>query len=370
MFGVMRGRLRRRTARGRRGRGCARLPSAAGAPTGSGNAVFPAVLTVVALIVLCALNVLGEPPDPRTLPADRLRDLRRANTRVERGNEFMRQGMERSAEREYHAALALFPEHVDALYNLGVVYDKTGRKDEARKAYEQMLRIHPRSADARTALGDLWADAGDAVKAEAFYRDAISANPRFGRAHNNLGFLLKKQGRRREATEAFAAYAEIEQRKEKPDPYAFYNLGCALLETGDASRAKEALLKAADRLPDDPLVNNALGNVYLAQGLHTQALLRFRRAQKADPSYPPVWEGLGDVDAARNEPHRAIEMYRQALRLREDYPGVHFKLGVLLREQDPAAALLHFRAYLRYGTASHLREKTERFVRELEAGES
>ena len=323
-----------------------------------------------AVLVLCAAAAMGQPPDPRTLSGDRLRDLRRANTRVERGNEFMRQGLERSAEREYEAALNLFPEHVDALYNLAVVYTKTGRKDEAKGAYERLVRIHPGSADARTALGDLHAEAGEAAKAEGLYRDAIEANPRFGRAYNNLGFLLQKQGRRQEATEAFAKYAELEGRKEKPDPYAFYNLGCALLEAGEPSRAKESLLKAADLLPDDHLVNNALGNVYVVQGLYTQALLRFRRAQQAEPEYPPVWEGLGDVYAARNEPERAIEMYRHALRLREDYPGVHFKLGNLLRARDPAGALLHFRAYLRYGTVPHLRKQAEQFCRELEAGES
>jgi Tfp pilus assembly protein PilF len=327
-------------------------------------------MLATALALAAVARVLGRPPDPRTLSEDRLRDLRRANIRVERGNEFMRQGLQRSAEREYSAALKLFPDHVDALYNLAIVYEKTERKDKARETYEQMLRVHPGSAAARTSLGDLYADAGDVIRAEGLYRDAIDANPRFGRAYNNLGFLLQRQGRHEEAVEAFGTFAEQELAKEKPDPFAFYNLGCALLEAGEPSRAKEWLLRAVDILPDDHLVNNALGNVYVVQKLHTQALLRFRRAQQAAPGYAPVWEGLGDVHAARNEPDKAIEMYREALRLRPDYPGVHFKLGGLLEGRDPAGALLHFREYLRYGTVPSLKKQAEEACRRLEGNGS
>ncbi len=296
-----------------------------------------------------AAAVSAAPPPPETLSAADRAALEKANIRVERGNAFALEGRFRKAEQEYRAAVRTFPRHVDALYNLAVVYRRMKRPKKAEETYRRLLQVDPDSPDALTDLGDLLDDRGEREEAEKLYRRAVEVSPGFGRAWNNLGFLLQKEGRLEEAAEAFRQYVRIQERRGAPTAWGWYNLGCSLLELGRVRDAKQALLKAAERLPDDYLVNNALGNVYVVQGLPTQALLRFRRAQKANPKYAPVYEGLGDVYAARGETGKALEMYEEAVRLRPDYAAVHLKLGRLLRDSDPAKAKLHFQAYLRYG---------------------
>ncbi|HZF39461.1 MAG TPA: tetratricopeptide repeat protein, partial [Blastocatellia bacterium] len=50
--------------------------------------------------------------------------------------ELQRQGKFDEAAAEYHAALAIKPDYVDAQANLGVVLARLGRYDEAVAAYE------------------------------------------------------------------------------------------------------------------------------------------------------------------------------------------------------------------------------------------
>jgi tetratricopeptide (TPR) repeat protein len=58
---------------------------------------------------------------------------------------------------------------------------------------------------------------------------------------------------------------------------------------------------------------------------------------------------MGDVHAARAEIEKATASYRKALEIRPDYAVVHYKLGRLLEETDPAGAIKHFENYQQSG---------------------
>ncbi len=60
-----------------------------------------------------------------------------------------------AAARSYQAALALRPDHEDALYYLGQCLQSTGRLDEARAAFARLVAVNPASARGHLALGGL-----------------------------------------------------------------------------------------------------------------------------------------------------------------------------------------------------------------------
>lgn len=57
-----------------------------------------------------------------------------------------------AAEKEYTLCLKLQPNHLDALYNLGVLYHKTHRRERAKKIFEQLLQLQPPHEGAKKAL--------------------------------------------------------------------------------------------------------------------------------------------------------------------------------------------------------------------------
>ena len=62
------------------------------------------------------------------------------------------EGELQKAEAHYKSCLQNQPSHVDALYNLGVIYHRTNRNEEAVETFKKLLTIDPKHAQAKKAL--------------------------------------------------------------------------------------------------------------------------------------------------------------------------------------------------------------------------
>ena len=71
------------------------------------------------------------------------KDMRLAN----QGSEAIVMNDYRSAEKHLGEALALNPDNPYALFNMGVVYEKTGRQQEAIAMYQKVLELNPKEKD-------------------------------------------------------------------------------------------------------------------------------------------------------------------------------------------------------------------------------
>ncbi len=69
-----------------------------------------------------------------------------------RGNALHRMGRMQEAELAYRQSLSNKPGYIDAWYNLGVTYFKTGRPAEGRQAFQKVLELDPSRADVRRIL--------------------------------------------------------------------------------------------------------------------------------------------------------------------------------------------------------------------------
>ena len=52
----------------------------------------------------------------------------------------------------YQKALLIKPDSVDALFNIGLIYESRGQKSEARASYEKVLSLKPDHKNAGTRL--------------------------------------------------------------------------------------------------------------------------------------------------------------------------------------------------------------------------
>ncbi len=106
----------------------------------------------------------------------------------------------------------------------------------------------------------------DAAKKEAIYTKATQNFPNDYRAYNNLGKLAYQAGNLDKAENYFKKAASI-----KDAPEVNMNLGLIALNKGDKTAAESYLGKAAGAEE----LNEALGNLYIAQGQYDKAVNAF-----------------------------------------------------------------------------------------------
>ncbi|MBW8866443.1 MAG: tetratricopeptide repeat protein, partial [Acidobacteria bacterium] len=133
-----------------------------------------------------------------------------------------------------------------ALNGLGLLAIDAGRLADAAKSFERAAAIDSNNASYWANLGNARRAGGDRAGAEQAYRRALDVDARYADAANGLGVLLVEAQRPGEAVPWFErALASAPDLVE-----ARLNLGIALQQSGDLSRAGDAyraVLKTAPR---------------------------------------------------------------------------------------------------------------------------
>jgi tetratricopeptide (TPR) repeat protein len=181
---------------------------------------------------------------------------------------------------------------------------------------------------------------GDLEEALGWFQRAIDVAPRYAEAHNNMGLALLQQGK---ADDALACFDRaITYKPGLVQPHV--NRGNALRSMGRLADAHAAVGVALKMGAASPELHNNRGSLLHEQGCVAEALAAFRQALELKPDFAEAHYNLacaldddGDVPAA-------VESLERALELKPNYAEAHNNLGNLLRKDDPAKALEHFRA--------------------------
>ncbi|MDA9022727.1 tetratricopeptide repeat protein, partial [Alphaproteobacteria bacterium] len=195
------------------------------------------------------------------------------------------------AEASYRKAIALKPDYVGAIYNLGVTLQEQGRLDEAEANYKKAIALKPDYVGAIYNLGVTLQEQGRLDEAEANYKKAIALKPDFPEAHNNLGATLHELRRFDEAE-------------------ASYNRSIAL--QSDYAEA-----------------NSNLGNTLRALGRLDEAEASHRRAIALKPGYAKAHSNLGTLLKELGRLDEAEACYKQAVTLKPDLVEAHRSLTLI-----------------------------------------
>lgn len=292
--------------------------------------------------------------------------------------QYQRAGNLPQAELIYRQILQVEPEHVHALFLLGILAHQCGKNDlalpyldkaialdpsqasfhnirggvfralgkrpEARVCFAEALRLQPGSADAYVNLGDLCQEEGRLDEARAHYREALRLKPDYAEAHNNLGNVWKAQGRLDQAATCYQQALHL-----RPDWVgAHNNLGIVYQQRGQCSEAIACFQEALRRQPDYAEARYNLGNVYRDQGRWHEALACYQEAVRQKPNLADGHNGLGSVLQSLGRPAEAAASFRQALRLNPDLAEAHNNLGNVYRNGGQSSeALACYRQALR-----------------------
>ena len=183
----------------------------------------------------------------------------------------------------YHeTALRLAPDLPDTHENVAVGRMLQGRYDDAEIEFRRALAINPDWVPALTDLGKLqYFDRHDPAAAERSFQQALKISPTYAPANYAYGVVLEQQGHLTEAADHYRLAAE-----DFPDDFdTEYDLGSVLLKLHRPADAIEPL-KLATRL--QPTSNRAWINLraaYLMNGNPAQAAAAARDAMRARSNF-------------------------------------------------------------------------------------
>ncbi len=192
------------------------------------------------------------------------------------------------AEQLYRRILSQQPNHVGAMYLLGLVANQTGQADTAIDLISRAIALKASLPGAYYNLGIALQNNGRLAEAIGAYRQAIARNPADAQAHGNLGAALKDSGELEEAINVYRQGLAI-----NPDSAEiFSNLGNALNEAGRRNEAIAAYGRAIALKPELAQVHYNLGLVLQDVGQVDQAIAAYRRAIALNPDWPQAHNDL------------------------------------------------------------------------------
>ncbi len=166
------------------------------------------------------------PPAAPAPPASPIRittGMPEVHPAIERAYRAFAAGDLAAARHDYERALEREPKNTDALHGLAAIALRQGRPEEAEELYSRVLEADPKDPAARAGLMGLRGE-GDAAHSESRLKSALAEQPDSPVLHFALGNVYARQGRWREAQQAyFRAYAA-----ESDHPDYQFNLAVSL----------------------------------------------------------------------------------------------------------------------------------------------
>jgi tetratricopeptide (TPR) repeat protein len=156
---------------------------------------------------------------------------------------------------------------------------------------------------------------------------AVRAAPSDARAHADLALVYEANGLFEPAWTSFAQALALDDSR----PIWLYHRALALHEGGQGEPALAELRRAAQRLPDEPAVQQRLGQWLLERGDPAGAAAAFQQALARRPDQPEYLTGLASCELQREHWSEAETLARRALKRSPGYRPAVFAVGQALQ---------------------------------------
>jgi tetratricopeptide (TPR) repeat protein len=245
--------------------------------------------------------------DPLTLHADTVAKApASARAQYDYGNALMKQRRYAEAMEAFRAALRADPARSDARIHLALLLKRAGRYDEAEaelKAAAAGARELSVAAVAFNQLGLLYDRLGRRTDAIAAHYQSARLQPGAWEPRRNLGFAYLRAGQWEAAAAELAETLRLDATREPAltgvAARAYLEAGRACLERGDLAGASSAFAKAIQHRPTLAAAYHYLAYAQSAAGAWDAAAETLRDAAAAVPGDPLIAENQARV--ARGE---------------------------------------------------------------------
>jgi predicted O-linked N-acetylglucosamine transferase (SPINDLY family) len=270
--------------------------------------------------------------------------------------EFQKTGRLAEAEVLFRKVLEVAPKHAQALSQLGLLEQATGRASGLERV-KDAVNLSPEASRLWFNYAKALQAANEAKKAEAAYKKTVSLEPDFYDGRLALANLLKRLDRTGEAVPHFEHAAKVQP----GSAHAHLALGTALNDVRLYDRALKALESAYKLVPGSADVNMQLGLALSRMNRSRDSLKFFAQAFQLNPAsatarwhaaltLPIFYENMEEIDEWRDRWEKGVRMLDEKLDLSSE-DGVRNALNA-------ACSITHF--YLNY-QGRHDRQLQELF---------
>jgi tetratricopeptide (TPR) repeat protein len=238
---------------------------------------------------------------------------------------FYEQGDYANAIHYYMKAVADRDKRAETFYWLGMSFYKHGDLEEAMLALERSFEIDSTDVAMTERLAAVNLDLGNLPKAGFYSRKAIDLDGDYLESYNTLGHVLFEAGELDSAESCFRN-------------------ALALSKSSRWQSSAYASFRAADEPQAEAI--NGLGEISLARGSFSQALMFFDAANSLANHWETPWFNKGKAYEALGNTGAAEVAYERTIDLAPRTPGAYKNLARLYRRlgQDHEAMSLYRRA--------------------------
>ena len=255
----------------------------------------------------------NHPPRPATRTAEA--PVATADAMLQQALAHHRAGRLPQAEALYREILLAAPDHLDALYLLGVIAFQVGQYAAALDFTDRALACNAGIAEVHTTRANALAALQRYAEAVAGFDTALRLKPELAEAHNDRGNALHGLGQYAAAVASFDRAIALQ-----PEFAAAHaNRGNSL----NADRQYQAALASLDRAialnPHLAEAHSNRGNSLYGLGQFQAAVQSFEHAIGLRPDYVEAHRNLGNSLAALRQFQAAVESYDRAIADRPTY---------------------------------------------------
>ncbi|MGE0642968.1 MAG: tetratricopeptide repeat protein [Nitrospira sp.] len=245
-------------------------------------------------------------------------------------------------------ALKYQPRFGEAYTALAQLYLTEGSLDLALEQAQAALQVNPRNLQAAVISGDASLRKGDLVRSRQVFESIAKALPKEPIGPYRLGLVARAE---KNTAKALMNFEEALSRR----PTAIEPLTqIAMIKTaqGNANEARQRVLQQVELAPNNPYLQNLLGQLWANTKDYTQAEQTFKRAIDLEPSLLPAYLGLAQTFLQAGKVDEAMKEYEAVLTKDPNVIQAHMMLGLNHETRNELG-----KAQARYETILKLRPK-------------
>ncbi|HEY5464975.1 MAG TPA: tetratricopeptide repeat protein [Hanamia sp.] len=228
-------------------------------------------------------------------------------------------------------ALALAPNWVNAINNLGLAFDAEKKSDSARFYYRKAIAINPDFLIPYANLSYSFSSQNNYDSAYKYVRKAVDLNPLYAGGINTLGIIFHFQKMYDSAKVYYYKAISIDPK----DVHAYDNLGILFYNEKMYDSSKAYYLKAISVNPEYTDGYYDLALVFESQKQFDSAKEYYYKTLSINPKYSDAFNGIGYIFLNDlKKPDSAKAYFNKTISIDPESTYAFYNLGVLFYKQN------------------------------------